>query len=72
MKMRKFYIPCPDVILLKKHVLIMSLIGGDSKPAPKLKDANLTQEQLKIAYEHCIQVKLITSKMSFNQILNVN
>ena len=56
MKMRKFHIPCPDVILLKKHVLIMSLIGGDSIPAPKLKDANLTQEQLKIAYEHCIQV----------------
>merc|ERR1719215_619425 len=27
MKMRKFGIPCPDVVILKKHVLIMSFIG---------------------------------------------
>lgn len=56
MKMRKYEIMCPDVVVLKKHVLIMSFIGTDNKPAPKLKDANLNQEELKSAYEQSIQL----------------
>jgi RIO kinase 3 len=32
MKMKKFDIPCPEVVILKKHVLIMSLIGDDNVP----------------------------------------
>ncbi|CAF0964900.1 unnamed protein product [Brachionus calyciflorus] len=56
MKMRKFDIPCPDVVILKKHILIMSFIGNDNKPAPKLKDANLNEDDLKKAYEQCIQL----------------
>ena len=32
MKMKRFGIPCPDVVILKKHVLIMSLIGDESGP----------------------------------------
>ena len=32
MKMKKFEINCPDVVILKKHVLIMSLIGDDNQP----------------------------------------
>lgn len=56
MKMRKFDIPCPDVILLKKHVLLMSFIGHDNMPAPKIKDAILNDDELKAAYEQCVQI----------------
>ena len=56
MKMRRFEIPCPDVIVLKKHVLIMSLIGEESTPAPKLKDAQLSVDELKLAYDQCVQL----------------
>ncbi len=56
MKIRNSGILCPEVVALKKHVLIMALIGFDGKPAPKLKEALLSDEQLKDAYQQCIQV----------------
>lgn len=56
MKMRKFGIRCPEVVILKKHVLIMSFLGNDNKPAPKLKDANLNEEELQQAYDQSIQL----------------
>jgi RIO kinase 3 len=56
MKMRKNDIPCPDPVLLKKHVLIMSFIGSDSVPAPKLKDAILSKDELKSAYEQSVKI----------------
>lgn len=55
-------IPCPEVVLLRKHVLIMSFIGKDNCPAPKLKDSNLSAEQLKSAYHQCVQVRGVVSK----------
>ena len=59
--MRKFEIRCPDVVILKKHVLIMSFIGEENVPAPKLKDAQLDDEQLKSAYEQSIMVIFFNS-----------
>lgn len=44
-------IPCPDVVALKKHVLVMSFIGNDHNPAPKLKYAILNEADCIIAYE---------------------
>ena len=55
--MRKAGIPCPTVALLKKHILVMSFIGKDQKPAPKLKDAVLSSRQLQQAYEQCVEVR---------------
>ncbi|KAM3842361.1 serine/threonine-protein kinase RIO3 [Diretmus argenteus] len=49
-RMRKADIPCPEVVLLKKHILVMSFIGRDHVPAPKLKDAMLGKEDMKKAY----------------------
>ncbi len=46
LKMAKFGILVPDVVLLRKHILLMSFIGHDGKPAPKLKDANLSEEEV--------------------------
>jgi RIO kinase 3 len=59
MKIRRFSdIPCPDVVILKKNVLIMSFIGEDGRPAPKLKEAILNETELKSAYEQCVQVRI--------------
>ncbi|XP_074998087.1 serine/threonine-protein kinase RIO3 isoform X4 [Calonectris borealis] len=49
-KMQNAGIPCPQVVILKKHVLVMSFIGQDQVPAPKLKDVTLSSEDMKKAY----------------------
>jgi RIO kinase 3 len=55
-KIRQHGILCPEVIMLKKNVLIMSFIGDDAKAAPKLKDAQLNDEELESAYKQCYQI----------------
>ncbi|XP_055481700.1 serine/threonine-protein kinase RIO3, partial [Psammomys obesus] len=49
-RMQKAGIPCPTVVLLKKHVLVMSFIGHDQVPAPKLKEVKLSGEEMRDAY----------------------
>lgn len=49
-RMKKAEIPCPEVVVLKKHILVMSFIGRDHVPAPKLKEAQLSPEDLTRAY----------------------
>ena len=58
-RMQKAGIPCPTVAMLKKHILVMSFIGKDQKPAPKLKDAVLSPRQLRQAYQQCVEVRFI-------------
>jgi len=53
-RMHKAGIPCPEVVLLRKHILVMSFIGEAQNPAPKLKDAKLTSNQFKMAYDQCV------------------
>lgn len=53
-RVQKAGIPCPEVVLLKNHVLIMSFIGQNNIPAPKLKDVHLNAAQLIVAYEEVI------------------
>jgi len=55
-RMHKCGILCPSVVLLKKHVLVMSFIGADRNPAPKLKDAKLLDAEYELAYDQCLQV----------------
>jgi len=47
---------CPEVVVLRKHVLVMSFIGTDHAPAPTLKEAKLSHSQLQSAYDQCIKV----------------
>lgn len=54
--MQKAGISCPSVVLLKKHILVMSFVGRDMKAAPKLKDAALSSNQMKLAYEQTVEV----------------
>lgn len=46
---------CPEVVMLRKHVLVMSFIGTEHNPAPTLKEAKLTPSQLTSAYDQCIK-----------------
>lgn len=56
-RMKKAEIPCPKVVLLKKHILVMSFIGKDHVPAPKLKDVMLSSEDMKSAFEQVLHVR---------------
>lgn len=56
LRMKEADIPCPQVVVLKKHVLVMSFIGKDTLPAPKIKDINLPFEDMTIMYEQTIEI----------------
>ena len=49
-------VPVPHVVMLRKHVLVMSFIGTNQKAAPKLKDANLSTVDMQMAYEQTLDV----------------
>ncbi|XP_043842100.1 serine/threonine-protein kinase RIO1 [Dromiciops gliroides] len=48
-------IPCPEPILLKHHVLVMSFIGKGDMPAPLLKNAQLSESKARELYLQVIQ-----------------
>ncbi|KAJ8965125.1 hypothetical protein NQ314_004350 [Rhamnusium bicolor] len=51
-RLRRVGIPCPQVVSLKQHVLVMSFIGANyDAPAPKLKDADMKYYEYISAYE---------------------
>ncbi|KAL9642846.1 hypothetical protein ABK040_015817 [Willaertia magna] len=43
-------IPCPKVLTLKQHVLVMEFIGKSGWAAPRLKDSKLTMSKLREIY----------------------
>ena len=47
---------CPEVVMLKKQVLVMSFIGSEQRPAPKLKDVVLTTSLGTHAYKQCVEM----------------
>lgn len=55
MRLEKIGLPCPEVVALKKHILVMSFIGQDHRPAPKLKDAALKPVDWIMAYEQVVE-----------------
>ncbi|XP_055944116.1 serine/threonine-protein kinase RIO3-like [Argiope bruennichi] len=55
-RMKEASIPCPDVVVLKKHVLVMSFIGKNTLPAPKLKDVESPFEDLTIMFEQTVEI----------------
>lgn len=55
-RMRKCGINCPEVITLKKHVLVMSFIGNENLAAPKLKEAALSLEEYIFAYDEVVEM----------------
>ncbi|XP_074056175.1 serine/threonine-protein kinase RIO3 [Macrotis lagotis] len=55
-RMQKAGISCPEVVMLKKHILVMSFIGKDQVPAPKLKEVKLSNEDMKEAYYQTLRM----------------
>lgn len=56
-------IRCPEPVLLRQHVLIMSFIGTDGNGAPKLKDVNLSESKLReLYYEAILAMRTIFHK----------
>ncbi|CAL8069729.1 unnamed protein product [Orchesella dallaii] len=59
-RISKAGIPCPQVVLLKKHILILSFIGTDMKPAPMLKEVRFSKDEddpvLNSAYNQTIDI----------------
>lgn len=55
-RMRAAGLPCPDVVLLKKHILVMAFIGKEGRPAPKLREAALSTAQIDLAYTQCVSM----------------
>ena len=57
-KMAKGGIRVPDVVVLKKHVLLMSFIGHEGRPAPKLKEAaeRMSGQELEMAYNQIVEM----------------
>lgn len=53
-------IPCPEPILLKSHVLIMTFLGKNGWPSPRLKDATLNERRVREAY---VQTVIIMRRM---------
>lgn len=59
-RIKRAGIPCPEVVCLKKHILVMSFIGSNGKCAPTLKEAILTMDQLEQAYKETVAVITMT------------
>lgn len=60
MRLHKAEIPCPEPLLLKNNVLLMSFIGEDGVASPRLKDAILTESK---ACELYLDIILMVRKM---------
>ncbi|KAK0420294.1 hypothetical protein QR680_014602 [Steinernema hermaphroditum] len=43
-RLKRKGLPCPEPIHIKKHVMLMSLIGENGKPSPKLKNIEWSDE----------------------------
>lgn len=56
-RLKKVGIPCPEVVVMKKHILVMSYIGdGHQNPAPKLKNAILSEAETICAYDEVVDI----------------
>ncbi|KAF2077841.1 hypothetical protein CYY_000886 [Polysphondylium violaceum] len=58
-RLKQAGIPCPTPLLLRNHILVMSFIGMDGYAAPRLKDANISQEKFGGLYLDCIKMMRI-------------
>lgn len=79
-RMYKNNLPVPNPILLKSHVLVMTFIGTDGFPAPKLKDVDISSSKARELYRDCVVliwrlyniVKLVHADLSEFNILYHN
>jgi RIO kinase 1 len=53
-RMFKNGMPVPEPILLKSHVLLMTFMGSEGYPAPKLKDIEISTSKARELYRECV------------------
>ncbi|KAI3902791.1 hypothetical protein MKW92_052155 [Papaver armeniacum] len=56
MRLKAAGIRCPTPILLRLHVLVMEFVGKQGWAAPRLKDANLSEDKMRECYVQIIMV----------------
>ncbi|XP_026454086.1 serine/threonine-protein kinase rio1-like [Papaver somniferum] len=56
MRLKAAGIRCPTPILLRLHVLVMEFVGKSGWAAPRLKDANLSEDKMRECYVQIIMV----------------
>lgn len=54
-RLQRIGLNCPEMVVLKKHILVMSFIGKDNKPAPKLRDVILKPEKWESVYNEVVE-----------------
>lgn len=54
-RIQKIGMNCPEMVSLKKHVLVMSFIGKDNEPAPKLRDIMLKPGLWQSVYNEVVE-----------------
>lgn len=57
-KVRAAGIHCPQPVMLCRHIVVMSFIGENKKPAPKLKNVILEPDEYLIAYHEVNSLKI--------------
>merc|ERR1719186_1269508 len=57
-KMSRAGLRVPTAVVLKKHILVMSFIGREGRPAPKLKDAvaKMSSKDIELAYQQVVDM----------------
>lgn len=55
-RMHQAGLHCPQVVLLRKHILVMSFIGSDGVPAAKIREAILSSRQVNTACEQVLSM----------------
>lgn len=55
MRIQKIGLNCPEMVCLKKHILVMSFIGKDNKSAPKLRDVIMKPEKWESVYHEVVE-----------------
>eukprot|EP01010_Urceolus_cornutus_P001216 NODE_173_length_2114_cov_313.467312_g137_i0.p1 GENE.NODE_173_length_2114_cov_313.467312_g137_i0~~NODE_173_length_2114_cov_313.467312_g137_i0.p1 ORF type:complete len:656 (+),score=196.26 NODE_173_length_2114_cov_313.467312_g137_i0:63-1970(+) len=49
-------IPCPAVVTLKQHVLVMEFLGHEGWPAPRLHDVKLDESHMRSGYMQLVRI----------------
>ncbi|KPM04273.1 serine/threonine-protein kinase RIO3-like protein [Sarcoptes scabiei] len=57
-RMRNYGILCPEVLFLKKHILIMKFIGKDGRSAPTLKNLIFNEELFENIWDQTVQLMI--------------
>lgn len=55
-RIKKAGILCPNVVILKKHILVMEFLGSDGVASPTLREARLTSTQLQRAKNQTVDI----------------